>query len=277
MTPDEIREHPSTLDAQKWEVERGFREREIAVKEREQTLRETELDLRRKDQASSGWRSPLVVAIFAAAIGAAGNAAVTFVSGVQQRALEAQRSEQAMLLETIRTGNPDTAAENLRFVVEAGLVTRPSLVASVRAFLGKARQPGSGPALPAQIAPTGLSRRTLTAAERAAVQRAYLALHDGLSGARQLLAQLQHANPRDPRRLDSRALELEVALATLQAGNRAFGVDYSGARPPSEEVLQRLEALKKKVQDARELDETRSLGLAEDLIAAQRTIRLFES
>jgi len=54
------------LDRQKWEKEVGFREREVVVKERDLALREKELAEKRKDSASSGWRSPLVVAILAA-------------------------------------------------------------------------------------------------------------------------------------------------------------------------------------------------------------------
>lgn len=128
-------------------LENAFRNREVAVKEREQAAKEAEIELRRKDQALSGWRSPLVVAVLATAVGAAGNAAVSYLNGTSQRQLEADRAEQARLLEMIKTGDPDAAAENLSFLVDAGLVTNPDLVKTLRAFLA-ARKPGSGPALP---------------------------------------------------------------------------------------------------------------------------------
>ena len=47
------------IEREKWHIERAFRERELAIKE-------GELGLRRKEQAGSGWRNPLVVAILAA-------------------------------------------------------------------------------------------------------------------------------------------------------------------------------------------------------------------
>src|SRR5260370_15020152 len=64
----------TSFDREKWEIERGFRERELAVKE-------GELQLRRKEQSGSSWRNPLVVAILAAAAAAAGNAVVAVVNG----------------------------------------------------------------------------------------------------------------------------------------------------------------------------------------------------
>src|SRR5258706_598269 len=92
---------------------------------------------RRSLGAPEASAEPLVVAVLAAAVAAGGNAVVTYLNGSQQRALEEQRSEQARLLEVIRTGNPDKAAENLRFLLDAGLVAEPNLVQRLHAFLGK--------------------------------------------------------------------------------------------------------------------------------------------
>lgn len=58
---------PTDFDREKWRIEKGFRERELVIKE-------AELELRRNEQAGSGWRNPLVVAILAATVAAAGNA-----------------------------------------------------------------------------------------------------------------------------------------------------------------------------------------------------------
>jgi hypothetical protein len=125
---------------EKWKAEFVLRERELAVKE-------GELELQRKDSARAGWRSPLVVAVLAAALGAAGNAFVSYINASLERQLEDQKSEQQRILEIIKTGNPDSAAENLQFLLNAGLIAEPSRVTKLREFL-KTRAPGSGPSLP---------------------------------------------------------------------------------------------------------------------------------
>src|SRR5712692_215741 len=108
----------TSFDREKWDIERGFRERELAIKE-------GELELHHKEQAGSGWRNPLVVAILAATAAAAGNAVVVVVNGRLQCDLESQKSEQTRILEMIRTGDPDKAADNLEFLLKTGLIDDP--------------------------------------------------------------------------------------------------------------------------------------------------------
>jgi lysozyme len=98
--------------------------------------------------AESLWKSPLIVAIFAAAVAALGNAGVVFENASSQRTLEKQKAESARLLEAIKTGDPDAAAVNLRFLVATGLVTDPNVREKLGAYLHQ-RKPGSGPVLPA--------------------------------------------------------------------------------------------------------------------------------
>lgn len=141
----------SSLEHQRWKEERGFREREVAVREREQQSKEAELALSQKMQAASRWRSPVVVAILAAAVAATGNAVVAYSNNSAQRSLEAQKSEQARILEVIKTGSPDKAAANLRFLLQAGLINDKSIRRQLTAFL-RDRTPGSGPALPSAAA-----------------------------------------------------------------------------------------------------------------------------
>lgn len=144
----ENNERPSdSLEHDKWEAEKIFRRREIEIKEREQDTKEAEVALKQQEHAASQWRNPLVVAIFAAAIAALGNAIVAFTSGAFQRQLEAQKSEQARILEMIKTGDPDKAAENLKFLLEAGLIADPDTGKRLADFLAN-RKPGSGPTLP---------------------------------------------------------------------------------------------------------------------------------
>jgi len=131
------------FEHKKWDDERAFREREVLVKE-------AELSLKRQEQAASQWRSPLVVAVLAAALAAAGNAAVSFLNGKFQRELEAQKSEQARILEMIKTGDPDRAAENLGFLVNVGLIADSKLQDRINDVL-TTRKPGSGPTLPSTL------------------------------------------------------------------------------------------------------------------------------
>lgn len=156
MTIKNSQQEELSLEHKKWQEEQAFREREIAIKEREQLNREAELELKRKEQASSGWRSPLIVAIIAATMAAVGNAVVSIVNGNLQRQLENQKSEQTRILEMIKTNNPDKAAENLEFLLKAGLISDSEQQTKLQRFLDK-REPGSGPSLPSQNTP-GLIR-----------------------------------------------------------------------------------------------------------------------
>lgn len=135
---------PTQLELEKWKFE-------VASRERELSLKEGELALRRSEHESAQWRSPLVLGVFAAAIAAGGNAVVSYTNATAQRELENQKAEQARILEMIKTGDPDKAAENLRFLVDAGLVTDVPLKQRVSEFLA-ARKPGSGPTLPSAAA-----------------------------------------------------------------------------------------------------------------------------
>ncbi|HEX8265721.1 MAG TPA: trypsin-like peptidase domain-containing protein [Pyrinomonadaceae bacterium] len=150
----------TTFEQQKWEAEKSFREREIIVQEREQKSREAEIELKRKEQAISGWRNPLVITILAAALAAFGNAGVTLLNGRQQRNLEKEngdrqrqlerdKSEQTRILEMIKTADPDKAAVNLKFLIEAGLISDVEQQKKLKEFLAN-REEGTGPSLPAQ-------------------------------------------------------------------------------------------------------------------------------
>ena len=134
----------SKRETERWEFDKTTRERELRIQE-------GELDLKRAEHAAAHWRNPLVVGIFAAAVAAGGNALVSYTNANSQRELEAQKAEQARILEMIKTGDPDRAAENLRFLISAGLVTDAPLKKSVTDFLAN-RKPGSGPTLPSASA-----------------------------------------------------------------------------------------------------------------------------
>ena len=100
----------------------------------------------------------LLVAVIAAASAVAGNALVAWINGEKQREVEERRHSEAMrlqlvrsqherILEIIRTGNVEKAAENLKFAVEVGLITEPTIRSGIEKFLAD-RKGGAGPALP---------------------------------------------------------------------------------------------------------------------------------
>lgn len=120
---DSMTSTPTSLEREKWKVECAFKERELLVKERECNLKETELNIKKAENEASHWKSPLIVAIFTAAVAAAGNAVVVYINAHSQTALEAQKSEHERILEMIKTGNPDNAAENLQFLLDSGLIS----------------------------------------------------------------------------------------------------------------------------------------------------------
>ena len=138
---------PQLSEREKWEQERAYKERELLLREREYELKARETQLKEKEQKDSGWKRPLVVAIIAAAVAALGNAAVALTVGLMQRQLEEEKAEQQRILEMIKTGNTETAAKNLEFLVKVGLVTNKIQRDKLAEFL-KTRQPGEGPALP---------------------------------------------------------------------------------------------------------------------------------
>jgi GH24 family phage-related lysozyme (muramidase) len=148
---------PDALERERWETERAFRERELNLKEREQQSRDDEVAIAKHAHAASRWRSPLIVAILAATVAALGNAFVAYTNNLEQRRLDAQQSEEARILEMIKTGSPDKAAANLRFLLQAGLINDRSVRRQLTVFLSK-RKPGSGPSLPSSNAASIVSR-----------------------------------------------------------------------------------------------------------------------
>jgi hypothetical protein len=141
------------FEREKWRGEYELRKREIEIKER--------------DASRSRWSSPLVLAVLAAATAALGNAAAIWLNGIEQRDLETTKTEQARILEeskaeaarileVIKTGNnSDKAAVNLKFLVDAGLISDPDRRKNIEKFLVN-RATGEGPALPSQVSDQAL-------------------------------------------------------------------------------------------------------------------------
>ena len=142
----------SVSDRERWLTETNFREREIENEVRSIDLKEQDLQFRRSKLSKSPWRSPIVVAVFAATLAALGNAVVATVNGYTGRQIEAEKAEQSRILEMIKTGDPDTAATNLVFLLDSGLIENERIASKLRTFLDQ-RTPGTGPAL-ASAAPS---------------------------------------------------------------------------------------------------------------------------
>ena len=105
------------------------------------------IELKERDTSRSRWSSPLVLAVLAAAVAAAGNALVTWLNGQQARDLEETKAEAARILEVIKTNDTEKAAANLKFLVDAGLISDANRRRNVENFLAH-RPAGQGPALP---------------------------------------------------------------------------------------------------------------------------------
>jgi hypothetical protein len=98
--------------------EREKFERELGLKEADLALKRSELDLKREEQARATWRNPLVLGLAAAIIGLLGNVFVAAVNGSSERALDSAKADSNLILEAIKTGSPDAAAENLKLLVD---------------------------------------------------------------------------------------------------------------------------------------------------------------
>jgi hypothetical protein len=156
-------------EREKWEADLVRRDRDLEIRENEASIREKSLekevsikekslDLQEKEARRSRWSSPLVLAVVGAALAALGNAVVTYYSGVSQRELESRKTADAQalqenlaesqrILEMIKTGSPDKAAENLRFLLETKLVS-PTRQKDIASYL-RTRKKGEGAALSA--------------------------------------------------------------------------------------------------------------------------------
>lgn len=139
----------TNLEREKWQADLRLRERELSLKE-------DGLRFKHREVHRSRWANPLVLAVLAAALAAAGNAAVAHINGTAQRELEVARTtsqetieetkaEAARILEVIKT-DPKVALQNLAFLVDVGLITNPERRAAITEYLKKT-PPGQGPSL----------------------------------------------------------------------------------------------------------------------------------
>lgn len=138
----------TSFEREKWQAEIAIRKNELLLKEREQNNRDAELLLKTQDHRASAWRNPLIIAIFATALAAAGNAAVAFINGMLQRDLESMKADSARLIESMKTGDVEKSAENLGILSRLGLISDPKVATKIQTYLAN-RKVGTGFSLPA--------------------------------------------------------------------------------------------------------------------------------
>jgi hypothetical protein len=182
----------SPFNREKWRADVRLRERELAVKEREQEIKSREVDAKVEELRRSRWSNPLVLAVFAAAVAAAGNFVITWVNGVQQRAqderrataeneleqtkakgqqqLEEGKAEAARILEVIKTNNPDRAAVNLAFLLQTGLIASEDRRKSLATYLAN-RQAGEGATLPTPASTEDIYIKGFSSKDQAAITK----------------------------------------------------------------------------------------------------------
>jgi hypothetical protein len=160
---------PATVtEREKFDAERVEKAQAQALAERAQDASEADLKLRQEASGKTP-TDPFLVAAIVAIIGIFGNLAVAWYNGKEQRklegeratnsldleerkadeqrALEAQQAESDRILEVIKTGDSDAARRNMGFLLDAGLIRQPALVASLRTYL-ETHPATLGPALP---------------------------------------------------------------------------------------------------------------------------------
>jgi hypothetical protein len=101
--------------------ERRFQE-ETAAKKQELSFHEREVKAKEEELRRSRWLNPMVIGLFAAALGLIGSVIVARVNNQASQQLEQFRSQSTLILQAIKTGDQDGACRNLVFFVSLGLL-----------------------------------------------------------------------------------------------------------------------------------------------------------
>jgi hypothetical protein len=104
--------------------EHQLRLRELDLKEQELKQRREEAQAKLAVERRNVWfTSPLLVALFSAFVGLLGTGIGAVMQGYWNTTLERQKFESALIQKALETTNKEDAAQNLRFLVEGGLIT----------------------------------------------------------------------------------------------------------------------------------------------------------
>lgn len=111
---------------------------ETQLKQRELQLAADRLRVENRRNILISALVPIVVALM--------TGVPTYLNSLNQQALQKAAFEAQLITDSVRTGNPDQAAQNLEFLVQSGLLSGETAT-RVAAYL-QTRQPGTGRALP---------------------------------------------------------------------------------------------------------------------------------
>lgn len=101
----------------------SLQELELRVKEQELKLKETEIRAKEREIGASKWINPVVIGLFATALGLAVNVVVTLINNQNAQEVERSRTQSTLILEAIKTnGDTNASCRNLVFFVSLGLL-----------------------------------------------------------------------------------------------------------------------------------------------------------
>ena len=101
----------------------SLQELELRVREQELKLKETEIRAKEREISVSRWINPVVIGLFATALGLAVNIVVTVVNNRNAQRVEHLHTQSTLILEAIKTnGDTNAACKNLVFFVSLGLL-----------------------------------------------------------------------------------------------------------------------------------------------------------
>ncbi len=83
---------------------------------------------------SERWSNPLTVAVIAAALAGFSSLYLAHVNNRAEVALEASKAESDRILEVLKIGEPERVRENLRFLLQLGLVRDEALRRRIEAW-----------------------------------------------------------------------------------------------------------------------------------------------
>jgi hypothetical protein len=98
---------------------------EDRIKQSELRLKELEIRLKESELASkrSFTFSPLAATVVAAFLGVLGTLVASIVQGRNNTVLERQKAESGLIAKLLETGDAQKAAENISFLIDAGIIT----------------------------------------------------------------------------------------------------------------------------------------------------------
>jgi hypothetical protein len=154
---DELERERLKFEQQKWRDEVVLRQQELEIKRLDQKAQEEEIKLKREELNNSRWSSPLIVAILGATLAGGLNLYLNHLNASDQlyledsrakttEALEKEKAEAARILEVVKTGDPDKAAENLKVLLDTYLISDKDTRTHLQTYLDN-REAGQGIAL----------------------------------------------------------------------------------------------------------------------------------